>query len=285
LRSIGFWDALNLVNFNTSKTQLSVISLKHSNFEPRVTFDNDPLTTCNSLNILGLNFNSDLSWREYILELAKRASQKLNVLFRFRKFFSPYQLKTLYVSTIRPCMEYCCHIWGGSSSCLILDRVQSKAFRLISSSLTDTIPSLSHRRDVASLSLSSIDIISATALLSSQIVFLLLSIDLVLQGRLWTHTNTLWPSAKIGSSVMLIPFFRESLLCGTHCLQLCSRRSIIYKSLRPLSPIIFWLFHDPRLIRVGNYCLSVWGFLKKKSACSTIGFSLLYWTSACSEVC
>jgi hypothetical protein len=153
LRSIGVWGALNLVNFNTSKTQLSVISLKHSNFEPRVTFDNDPLTTCNSLNILGLNFNSDLSWREYILELAKRASQKLNVLFRFRKFFSPYQLKTLYVSSIRPCMEYCCHIWGGSSSCHILDRFQSKAFRLISSPLIDPIPSLSHRRDVASLSL------------------------------------------------------------------------------------------------------------------------------------
>ena len=45
-------------------------------------------------------------------------------------------------------------VWGRYPGVDLLDKVQSKAFRLISSStLTDSLPSLSLRRDVASLSL------------------------------------------------------------------------------------------------------------------------------------
>ena len=104
--------------------------------------------------MLGLTFKDDLSWKSHITSLAKSASQKLGILFRFRNYFTNKQLLTLYVGTIRPCMEYCCHIWGRYPGVDLLDKVQSKAFRLISSStLTDSLPSLSLRCDVASLSL------------------------------------------------------------------------------------------------------------------------------------
>merc|ERR1712002_316580 len=51
-------------------------------------------------------------------------------------------------------MEYCSHIWGGSPAVSLLDRVESKAIRLINDhSLTSSLDSLSLRRKVASLSL------------------------------------------------------------------------------------------------------------------------------------
>ena len=77
---------------------------------------------------------------------------EIGILFKFRNYFTNKQLLTFYVGTIRPCMEYCCHIWGRYLGVDLLDKVQSKAFRLISSStLTDSLPSLSLCRDVASL--------------------------------------------------------------------------------------------------------------------------------------
>ena len=51
-------------------------------------------------------------------------------------------------------MEYVSHVWGGSTLTALLNRVESKAFRLIDSSpLTDCLQPLSHRHNVASLGL------------------------------------------------------------------------------------------------------------------------------------
>ncbi len=51
-------------------------------------------------------------------------------------------------------MEYACHVWGGSTHTALLDRAESKAFRLISSPpLTSFFLPLKSRRNVASLSI------------------------------------------------------------------------------------------------------------------------------------
>ncbi|KAL7648516.1 UNVERIFIED_CONTAM: hypothetical protein RMT77_000422 [Armadillidium vulgare] len=51
-------------------------------------------------------------------------------------------------------MEYCSHIWGGSGFTRLLDRVESKAKRLINSpTLSNSLDSLSLRSDVGALSL------------------------------------------------------------------------------------------------------------------------------------
>ena len=55
---------------------------------------------------------------------------------------------------IRPCLEYCSHIWGSSPYTSLLDRIESKAICLIGDhTLTSTLDHPSLRRKVASLSL------------------------------------------------------------------------------------------------------------------------------------
>ena len=54
---------------------------------------------------------------------------------------------------IRSYMVYGSHAWGGSTHTALLNRVESKALRLINSPpLTDCLDSLSHRHNVTSLS-------------------------------------------------------------------------------------------------------------------------------------
>ena len=154
LDGISRWGGLNLVKFNSLKTQLLQISLSKTPSHFPIVFEGSPVSPVDNINILGLNINNKMSWKPHITMVARAASKKLGILFRLREFFSSSQLLQIYKGLIRPCMEYCSHIWGGSGFTRLLDRVESKAKRLINSSnLSDSLDPLSLRRDVGALSL------------------------------------------------------------------------------------------------------------------------------------
>ena len=154
LRRVSDWGSKNLVKFNASKTQFLPISLSANCSFPSIIFEDNSIEPLSSINILGVQISSNLSWRNHIIQITKSASKKLGVLFRCRKFFSSIQLFKLYTGLIRPCLEYCSHVWGSSPSVSLLDRVESKAIRLINDhTLTSSLDPLSLRRKVSSLSL------------------------------------------------------------------------------------------------------------------------------------
>jgi hypothetical protein len=156
LDAIVNWGSTNLVSFNHSKTQSLLISNKRNLTVPSISMSGSNLTQSNSISMLGIVVTSDLSWKSHIVSISKRAARKLGFLFRAKKFFTPSQLLILYKSQVRPLMEYCCHIWGGApaSALAILDRLQSKAIRLIGDpDLSSNLQSLAHRRAVSSLCL------------------------------------------------------------------------------------------------------------------------------------
>ena len=74
----------------------------------------------NLLSVLSAGAN------KYIEDVAKALRQKILDLCIGPKSFSQLMLRYLYKSTIRPCLEYCCHIWAGApiTSLNLLDRVQ-----------------------------------------------------------------------------------------------------------------------------------------------------------------
>ena len=71
------------------------------------------------------------------------------------KFLSPEVALYLYKSTIRPYMEYCCHVWDGAPSCYqeLLDKLQKWICKTVGPSLSTSFELLAHSQNVASLSL------------------------------------------------------------------------------------------------------------------------------------
>ena len=108
-----------------------------------------------SFKILGLTFYSKLDWASYIISITKTASRKIGALIRSMKFFSSEVALYLYKSTIRSCMEYCCHVWAGAPSCYLelLDKLQKQICRTVGPSLAASLELLTHCRNVTSLSL------------------------------------------------------------------------------------------------------------------------------------
>ena len=68
------------------------------------------------------------------------------------KFLSSEVTLYLDISTIGPCMEYCCHDWAGASDCYLklLDELQKRICRTVCPSLAASLKPLAHCRNVAS---------------------------------------------------------------------------------------------------------------------------------------
>ena len=76
-------------------------------------WDGSVLEEKSSFKMLGLTFFSKLDWG-FNITIAKTASEKIRALICSMKFLSPEVALYIYKSTIRQCMEYCCHVWNGA---------------------------------------------------------------------------------------------------------------------------------------------------------------------------
>ena len=108
-----------------------------------------------SVKMIELTFSSKLDWSSNIISIAKTASKKIGALICSMKFLSPEVALYLYKSTIRPCMEYCCHVWAGAPSCYLelLDKLQKQIYRTVGPLLAVSLEPFAHRQNVASLNL------------------------------------------------------------------------------------------------------------------------------------
>ena len=104
------WVKKCLVDFNAVKSQL--VSLDwYNNGSIDAKMDGSVHEKKSSFKMLWLTFCSKLDWGSYIISIAKTASKKIGALIRSMKFRSPEVALYLYKSTIRPYMEYFCHVW------------------------------------------------------------------------------------------------------------------------------------------------------------------------------
>ena len=143
------------VAFDAGKTQLILFDPSNNTGSIDVKMDGSVLEEKSSFKMLGLTYSSKLDWGSYIFSIAKTASKKMGGLIRSMKFLSPDVALYLYKPTIRPYMEYSCHVWAGAPSCYLelLDELQKQICGTIGLSLAASLEPLAHRRNVASLSL------------------------------------------------------------------------------------------------------------------------------------
>ena len=77
-------------------------------------------------------------------------------------FLSPEVALYLCKSVIRPCMEYCCHVWAVSASCYLelLDKLQKWICMTLGPSLAASIEPLAHRRSVPRMFMSTVSFLA-----------------------------------------------------------------------------------------------------------------------------
>ena len=144
-----------LIDSNAGKTQLVSVDQSNNTGAIDVKMDGSVLEKKPSFKMLGLTFSSKLDWSSYNFSIAESASKNIGALIRSMKFLFPEACLCLCKSTIRPCVECCCYVWAGTPSCYLElpDKLQKRICRTVGPSLAASLKPLSHRRNVATLSL------------------------------------------------------------------------------------------------------------------------------------
>ena len=93
-----------------------------------------PICQVNEHRHLGVMFSETLSWKSHIHTVVNKAAQKFGLLRRLGRRLSSTVLQDLYVTCIRPSLEYASIVWSGlrSNDASRLERCNRSAARLIS---------------------------------------------------------------------------------------------------------------------------------------------------------
>ena len=67
-----------------------------------------------TLDVLGISIRSDLCWDDHVFKVSREAAKCLGFLKRCKKYFTPSDPRTIYVTYIRPKMECNSHLWAGA---------------------------------------------------------------------------------------------------------------------------------------------------------------------------
>ena len=184
LNSNTSWLTLNLLSVNPAKSKYMIFALKSQQC-----FDHLPPLQLNSLSIarvftfryLGILLSCNMSWASHISSISKKAKRLLGLIYRqFYKNSSTITLLSLYLTIVRPVLEYGSPIWDLPSFSLssILESVQHFALKLASKSWSQSYDSLLSSlnicsqlnivvRKLNSLSFTKLHIICTTLLLPS----------------------------------------------------------------------------------------------------------------------
>nr|CAH7751137.1 unnamed protein product [Callosobruchus chinensis] len=90
----------NMVEFNASKTQYCTLSNKRCPSEHSVLMNNQALPRSHSFKLLGVSITENMIWHEHVSAIATAAGKSSDNLFRARKYFSPSNLPTPYMTTM-----------------------------------------------------------------------------------------------------------------------------------------------------------------------------------------
>ena len=133
---INRWTQDNSLSINTTKCKSMLITRKRrcslsNQFCP--TLQSVPLDRVFQSKYLGVIICHNLCWSAHISEIAARSKKIIGLIYRkFYRFCNTITLRKLYLTLVRPILEYCCHIWDPflSKDIELLESVQKFAAKV-----------------------------------------------------------------------------------------------------------------------------------------------------------
>ena len=135
LASINLWAKKWLVKFNPDKTESLFISTNpNAPPQPPIYFDGQIVKEVSANKHLGVTISSNLTWNKHIEDVCTKALRRLDIL-RFLKYkLSRRSLELIYLSYIRPLLEYGDILYDGCgvANSIKLNKVQYEAAKIVS---------------------------------------------------------------------------------------------------------------------------------------------------------
>ena len=132
---LGRWATDWSTSFNASKSSHMLVRRQHGvSSSPELVLDSTAIPAVPCTVHLGVHLSSSLSWFAHVAALLLRVCFKVYVLKRLaHRLGSAYVVKRLYLSLVRPSLEYASPVWDACSRAdsLSLERVQLSIARAV----------------------------------------------------------------------------------------------------------------------------------------------------------
>ena len=129
------WTRYSLLRFHPDKCEVMRYKMggKNTNTKNSYNMDERRLKTVQTEKDLGIYFQSNLSFDEYIASKVKTATSLVGLIRRSFTHLDKDMFRTLFTSIVRPHLEYGAPIWNPHSKKLInmIENVQRRASKLI----------------------------------------------------------------------------------------------------------------------------------------------------------
>ena len=112
LVKLNEWAKTWLVDFNPKKTKALIIT-NNTSPDLNLRFDNEKIEIVESHKHLDVTISSDANWKTHIDNISIAAFKQVNVLRKLKFTLSRKCLSNIYISFIRPLLEYACEVWDG----------------------------------------------------------------------------------------------------------------------------------------------------------------------------
>ena len=113
LARINLWSKKWIVNFSPKKTKSLIVSTKKDPYAHFLVYlDGNLIEEVKTYSYLGLTFSKNLKWSVHINEIALKARKRLSAMIPLKNILDRKSLHTMYLSFIRPVMDYDNIVWG-----------------------------------------------------------------------------------------------------------------------------------------------------------------------------
>ena len=136
VQDLDVWADSHYLKLNPSKCKvMQVCFMKDPPSPPVLTISGNELEVVTETKLLGLTVQSNLTWDKQVDNMVVKGSRRLYMLNRLKRFGLPVEdLVSVFVSYVRPVVEYATPVWHGSltdEQSKRLESIQKRACRII----------------------------------------------------------------------------------------------------------------------------------------------------------
>ena len=135
MKKLNLWLNVNRLSLNIAKTNFVIFHPYNKPLKGRVTIviKKKAIAEKSAIKYLGVTIDSTLSWNDHILNISKKISRAIGVMFKIRPSVNTAILKNLYYALIYSHLVYAIQIWGSACDTHLMRIMvlQERALRLM----------------------------------------------------------------------------------------------------------------------------------------------------------
>lgn len=136
LKKLVEWFKINKLSLNATKSNVMLFRNKHKKKIPTtvsIFIDSHKLDQVSCGKFLGVLIDEFLTWNNHILQIEKKMSRAVGILYRAKNKLDTKELYLLYCTLVLPYLNYCSVIWGNNCKSRLkgIEVLQKRVIRIV----------------------------------------------------------------------------------------------------------------------------------------------------------